>query len=192
MKLRRPDRNLAGAHATIGFGKIYVGRAEEPVAHIVEALRLSPRDTMAWMNIAGIASNRLGQWEQAIRWFRWSVEANRNYPVLHFALGAALAKLGRMDEAHSAVKAGLALNPAFTISRARAAWTAMSDDPTYLAQLEPVLDGMLKAGVPEQWPARRLNPAIIVKWMKEHTPNLPAVFDSTASARRGCRRSEAT
>jgi len=65
-------------------------------------------------------------------------------------LAAALAQLGRLDEAHSAVKAGLALNPAFTISRARAAWTAMSDDPTYLSQLEPICDGMRKAGVPEQ------------------------------------------
>ena len=25
--------------------------------------------------------------------------------------------------------------------------------------------------------ARRLNPAITVKWMKEHSPNLPVVFD---------------
>ena len=41
-----------------------------------------------------------------------------------------------MDEARSAVKAGLALNPDFTLSRARATYTAMSDDPTYLAQLE--------------------------------------------------------
>ena len=64
-------------------------------------------------------------------------------------LGAALAQLGRLDEAHSAVKAGLALYSAFTISRARAAWTAMSDDRTFLAQLEPILDGMRKAGVPE-------------------------------------------
>ena len=48
-------------------------------------------------------------------------------------MAAALAQLGRLDEAHSAVKAGLALNPTFTISRARASWTAMSDDPTYLA-----------------------------------------------------------
>ena len=63
---------------------------------------------------------------------------------------AALAQLGRLDEARSAVKAGLALNPTFTISRARAAWTAMSDDPTYLAQLEPILEGLRKAGVPEQ------------------------------------------
>ena len=48
------------------------------------------------------------------------------------------------------VKAGLALNPAFAISRARTAWTAMSDDPTYLAGLERILEGLRKAGVPEQ------------------------------------------
>ena len=30
--------------------------------------------------------------------------------------------------------------------------------------------------------ARRLNPAITVKWMKEHTPNLPAVFDGLSKA----------
>ena len=64
-------------------------------------------------------------------------------------MAAALAQLGRLDEAQSAVKVGLALNPAFTISRARAAWAAMSDNPTYLAQLEPILEGMRKAGLPE-------------------------------------------
>ncbi len=57
-------------------------------------------------------------------------------------------RLGRLDEARSAVKAGLALNPTFTISRARALWTARSDDPTYLAQV--ILEGLRKAGVPEQ------------------------------------------
>ena len=30
--------------------------------------------------------------------------------------------------------------------------------------------------------AHRLNPAITVKWMKEHTPNLPAVFDGLRKA----------
>jgi hypothetical protein len=64
-------------------------------------------------------------------------------------LAAALAQLGRIDEAHSAVKAGLALDPAFSISRARAARTARSDDPTYMAGLEPIHEGMRKAGVPE-------------------------------------------
>ena len=146
------DRNLASAHSFIGLGKIFIGRAEETEAHIAEALRLSPRDTMAyiWMTIAGVAKLHLGSWEQAVAWFRRAIEANRNYPLAYFRLAAALAQLGRLDEAHSAVKAGLALNPTFTISRARAAWTAMSDDPTYLAQLEPIFEGLRKAGVPEQ------------------------------------------
>jgi tetratricopeptide (TPR) repeat protein len=144
------DRNLASAHAFIGLGKIFIGRAEETEAHVAEALRLSPRDTLAylWMAFAGIAKNNLGSYEQAVAWFRRAIEANRNYP--HFRLAAALAQLGRLDEAGSAVKAGLALHPTFAISRARADWTAMSDDPTYLAQTELVLEGLRKAGVPEQ------------------------------------------
>jgi len=38
--------------------------------------------------------------------------------------------------------------PGLHASRARAGWTTRSDDPTYLAGAEPVLDGMRKAGVP--------------------------------------------
>ena len=146
------DRNLAAAHAQIGLGKDLIGRAEESEAHVVEAMRLSPRDTLAyvWMTFAGMAKNQLGSWEQAVAWFRRAIEANRNFPLAYFHLVAALAQLDRLDEAHSAVKAGLALNPDFTLSRARAAWTAQSDDPTYLAGLEPVFEGMRKAGVPEQ------------------------------------------
>ena len=83
-------------------------------------------------------------------WLRRSVEANRNYPPAHFQLAAALAHLGRLDEAHSAVKTGLTGGPSFAISRTRASWTAQSDDPTYLARLEPILDGLRKAGLPEE------------------------------------------
>jgi hypothetical protein len=43
------DRNLARAEGAIGFGKINIGRAEETEAHIAEALRLSPRDTTAFV-----------------------------------------------------------------------------------------------------------------------------------------------
>jgi TolB-like protein/class 3 adenylate cyclase len=145
------DRNLATAHSIVGMGKVFIGRAEETEAHISEALRLSPRDTMAysWMNIAGIAKNHLGLWEQAVAWFRRAIEANRNFPHPHFVLGVALAHLGRLDGAHSAVKAGLALNPDFSISRARANWVAMSDDPTYIAQNDRIYEGMRKAGIPE-------------------------------------------
>jgi tetratricopeptide (TPR) repeat protein len=124
------DRNLADAHVGVGLGKIYIGRAEEAEAHIGEALRLSPRDTMAfsWMGAAGLAKLHLGDIPQAATWFRRALEGNRNYAFANLGLAAALVQLGRLDEAHSAVKAGLALNPTFVVSRARASWTAMSDD----------------------------------------------------------------
>jgi TolB-like protein/class 3 adenylate cyclase len=146
------DRNLADAHAFIGLGKIFTGRAEEAEAHIDQALRLSPRDTSAyvWLTEAGIAKNHLSDCEQAVLWCRRAIEANRNYPEAHFHLAAALARLGRRDEARSAVIAGLALNPSFTVSRARINWTAMSDDPTHRQQLAPIFKGLRVAGLPEQ------------------------------------------
>jgi TolB-like protein/Tfp pilus assembly protein PilF len=146
------DRNLAEAHAYIGFGKMLIGRGEETEADIVEALRLSPRDGKAhiWEEFAGLAMLHLGRYEQGVAWFRRAIEVNRNYSHTHFELAIALAQLGRIDGAHSAVKAGLALNPDFTIARYRATWAAMSDDPTYLAQLEPMFEGLRKAGMPEE------------------------------------------
>ena len=146
------DRNLANARALIGMAKIFVGRAEETEADVVEALRLSPRDTLAyvWMTFVGLAKNQLGSWEQAVLWCRRAVEANRNFPQTHFSLALALAQLGRLEEARSATKAGHALDPTFAISRTRAASSAMSDNPTYLSQLEPIFDGLRKAGLPEK------------------------------------------
>jgi TolB-like protein/class 3 adenylate cyclase len=146
------DRNLADAHAYIGLGKIFTGRAEEAEGHINDALRLSPRDmsAYAWLTEAAIAKNHLGECEQAVLWCRRAIEANRNYPEAHFHLATALARLGRLDEARSAVKSGLALNPSFTVSIAVINWTAMSDDPIHPQQLAPIFEGLRMAGLPEQ------------------------------------------
>jgi tetratricopeptide (TPR) repeat protein len=145
------DKNLAAAHGCIGLGKLYVGRPEETEAHIVEALRLSPRDTLAYayMQFVGVAKIFLGVDDQAVAWLRRSIESNRNFPQSHFYLAVALARLGRLDEARSAVKAGLALNPALTVSRLGTTLTTASDDPTFLAGCERLLDGLRKAGMPE-------------------------------------------
>ncbi len=143
------NRNLADAHAAIGLAKFVMGRGEETEGHVREALRLSPRDTFAfaWMVIAGAAKLGLGADEEAVARFRRALEINRNFPRAHFFLAAALAQLGRLDEAQATTQAGLALDPTFTISRHRRA-TAASDNPTFLAQRERIYDGLRKAGVP--------------------------------------------
>jgi tetratricopeptide (TPR) repeat protein len=143
------DRNLATAHAYIGLGKLTLGRGEETEGHMLEALRLSPRDVMAWhwMFMAGAAKLQLGSDEEAVAWERRSIDANRNIPLAHFYLAVALVHLGRFDEARTAAQAGLAIDPTFTIRRWRD--VAMSDNPMFLAQRERIRDGLHKAGVPE-------------------------------------------
>jgi hypothetical protein len=59
-----------------------------------------------------------------------------------------LALLGRVAEASEACATGLRLMPGYNISRFRA--ESISDNPVYLAQREKVLEGMRKAGVPEE------------------------------------------
>ena len=143
------DRNLAGAHALIGQNKLFIGRAEETEAHVLEALRLSPRDPWAyvWLLTAGFAACLLGRNEEAASWFRRSIEANRNFALCRFIYATVLANAGRMDEARSELAAGLALDPYFSIANFRLAVT--SDNPQYLAQRAKVIDDMRRAGVPE-------------------------------------------
>src|SRR6516165_6696283 len=99
------------------------------------------------MAFAGLAKFQLGADEEAVAWFRRSIEANRNLPLAHFHLAAALAMLGQLDEARAAAQAGLTLQPNFTIRRFRA--NPYGDNPGYLAKRERVYEGMRLAGVPE-------------------------------------------
>jgi len=145
------NRNLPLAHFLIGYGKLFLGRPEETEPHIAEALRLSPRDAgaYAWLFTVGVAKLALGSNEQAVAWFRRSIDANRNFPHAHFFRASALAQLDRLDDARAAVNAGLVLNPAYTITRDRALWTWVSNDPKFLDQLDLFFDGLRRAGAPE-------------------------------------------
>jgi TolB-like protein/class 3 adenylate cyclase/Flp pilus assembly protein TadD len=143
------NRNLAMAHAMIGFGKFIAGRNDETEGHVLEALRISPRDIGAWnwMYIAGAAKFYAGCDEEAVVWFNRSIELNPNMAAARFWLAAALARLGRLEDAREAARAGLELNPSFTIARLRS--MAISDNAVYLAGREHAYEGMRLAGVPE-------------------------------------------
>ena len=146
------DRNLAPAHAVIGARKMYVGRAEETEAHVQEALRLSPRDTAAhyWLTLAGIAKSFLGLHEEAVDRLRRSMEVNRNNPLTHIYLAAALAILGRLEEARAAARDALVLNPQLTIARTRAFFASYTNNPVNIAGRERIIEGLRKAGLPEK------------------------------------------
>ena len=143
------DRNMAGAHALIGQNKVFIGLAEQTKSHVLEALRLSPRDPWAyvWLLTAGFAACLLGRDEDAASWFRQSIEANRNFALCRFIHATVLANRGRMDEARSELAAGLALDPGFTIANFQSA--VSSDNPLYLQQRARIINDMRRAGIPE-------------------------------------------
>jgi TolB-like protein len=143
------NRNLAHAHAYIGWAKFLLGRAAETEAHVDAAFRLSPRDTFAyhWFQFVALAKFQLGGYEEAVEWFRRSKEANRNYPIASFHLAAALGQLGKLTEAHMAVRDGLALNPGFSVRRFRS--HRSSENPVFLDCHYRICEGLLLAGAPE-------------------------------------------
>jgi TolB-like protein/Tfp pilus assembly protein PilF len=140
----------AEAHSVIGEAKLFLGRGAETEAHMEEALRLSPHDVMAsrWLSTIAFSKLQIEADAEALRWFRRSIEVNRNYPIAHFGLATALALLNSLDEAKSAARAGLALDPTFTIRRFRDGLS--TDNPTYLAKRVRIYEGMRLAGVPEE------------------------------------------
>ena len=142
------DRNLAPSYSAIAWAKPMLGRAEETEDHIVQAFRLSPRDTFTsvWCRVAGEAKLGLGRSDEAVAWLRRAVEANPMYAMAQFTLAAALAQQGKNAEARAAAGAGLAINPSFSLRRFREA--SYSDHPTYLAYREHIYLGLRKAGVP--------------------------------------------
>ena len=94
-----------------------MGRAAETEAmsskRFASLLAISVPST--WLLSLGLAKLQLTADAEAVSWFLRSIEANRNHPLAHFWLAAALALLGSLNEARAAAKAGLALNPSFTI-----------------------------------------------------------------------------
>ncbi|MBV9566210.1 MAG: winged helix-turn-helix domain-containing protein [Bradyrhizobium sp.] len=143
------DPNLADAHGFIGLGKYQSGQSQEVEGHIQEALRISPRDTRAflWYMFVGLAKLSVHLDREAVDWFRRSLELNRNHALSHFHFAIALALVGDLKEARSIAKAGLVLDPGFTIRRYQI--NAKGDNPVYLARRQRYFEGLRLAGVPE-------------------------------------------
>jgi PilZ domain len=77
------DRNLAAAHRYIGVAKYFIDRGEETETHVLESLRLSPRDNArAWTTGTGFAQLTPGVNEQPVARFRRAVDTK---PILPFS-----------------------------------------------------------------------------------------------------------
>jgi adenylate cyclase len=143
------DPNNAYALALGSYRKMYLGRADEGLAGVETALRLSPRDlNVPWwqFNMCFLHAN-LAHWDQAIPWCEKSIAGNPQVYFPFVMLAAANAWAGRDTEAKEAAAQLQKVLPGFTVQT----WAARhsSGDPTYNAQDQRIIEGLRKAGVPE-------------------------------------------
>ncbi len=64
-------------------------------------------------------------------------------------LAAAFAWTGRDADARTAVAELLKLKPGYTVQQSLSNIKRLSDNPTYLRELQPILEGQRRAGLPE-------------------------------------------
>jgi TolB-like protein/DNA-binding winged helix-turn-helix (wHTH) protein/tetratricopeptide (TPR) repeat protein len=144
------DRNNALAYAIAGLHKAYVGRGDEGIAYLETALRLNPRDGSVpnWQYFICHIHNLLGRWEKAIEWCNKSIVGNPELTYPLFGLATAHAWAGHEAEAKDAVARILKAIPGFTMQKV---WQAdkFSDDPIFKAQYTRAVDGLRRAGLPE-------------------------------------------
>ena len=137
--------NDAVSHYFLGSVLCRAGRAEEAIPHFDQAMRLSPRDIFitAMLTHRAFALFDLERYEEALEWAR-RARLSPNPRTMTFAIFAAvLSKLGRKDEARTAVNDLLAHAPGLTYTRYR---ENLFGTPKVMARLAGVLR---EAGLPE-------------------------------------------
>jgi len=149
------DRNFALAYAHKGNELTFVGRPQEAPALVEQAIRLSPYDPSIaifhW--IIGRAHFFTGHYEEAIQWFRKSIEARPNlwfswlYLVSAYALADMLDEAIRgLDEFNRRFPA-----PAWTLTVVEDRESANPNNhPAVVAARGKFHEGLLRAGMPER------------------------------------------
>ena len=150
------DPSLADAYGHMGFVLRRLGEFQASLESIDKAIWLSPHDPFRSLWYADKAGSYLAlkQYDQAIESARRSVAINPNNAGSYFYLPVALALAGQESQAHEALERYVALPEA---RKTLAAWKRMrpqfvnaNTDPRYVQYYDLLLDGLRKAGLPEE------------------------------------------
>lgn len=148
------DRNFALAYAHKGNELIFVGRPAEAPELVDQAIRLSPHDPSIgifhW--IIGRAKFFAGHYDQAIPWFRKSIETRSNLWFNRLYLVSAYALVDAPDEAVQGLEEFNRRfpTPACTLALVRQQESANpNSNPAVVAGRNKFHEGLRRAGMPE-------------------------------------------
>ncbi len=138
--------NLSIAHGIQSCAFAFLGRSKEALAAAKRANRGSPRDPERYMWNIGItlANFAAERYEDCVEAAERAVLLQPNFYGGHFIQAAALAHLGRIEEARQAVQRALEVMPRLTLKNT-------ARNPMFVRErdVEQMLDGLRQAGVPD-------------------------------------------
>ncbi len=136
--------NFAMAHGFMGGNQAILGDFAAARTHLDMARRLSPRDPSAglWQVLYNIGLFEAERYDDGVKGADEAIRSNPDFAALYRQRAAALVKLGRMDEARDDIKQVLRLDPGCTLK-------IMRETP-FWRDVEPFLDALRKAGLPEE------------------------------------------
>jgi tetratricopeptide (TPR) repeat protein len=145
--------SFSACYAVLCEANNFLGRPEKCIEYADKAIRLSPRDPFLAGFYAEKAWALLMQQrdDQAIEWGRRTLAMIPENSIQQALLTSALALTGREAEAREALQRYLSLKgtTSKTIAQFRAPHRAMSDSPKWLAYSDRLIEGLRRAGMPE-------------------------------------------
>jgi adenylate cyclase len=146
---------MVDAYGNLGWSYHDLGQFEKSLESFDKAIRLSPRDPslIYWYNGKQSVLFSLKQYDQAIEFARRAIAIKpSDFAFPHVTLIAALALAGHDAEAREALKRYLALFPSG--NKTTTAWKANLNEgvtnPSLLEANDRLIEGLRKAGMPEQ------------------------------------------
>ena len=138
--------SLALAHYGLGATLVFSGRAEEGIPHLTAAIRLSPHDPNMGSFLVRLADAAyfLKRYEEAAEWARRALQQPNFQWSRYTVLIAALAQLGRLEEARTCIQQLQVKRPNTSIAFVRE--THLFGDTASFAHY---LDGLRMAGLPD-------------------------------------------
>ena len=148
------DPSIAEAYGGLGETYRAIGQYEKAIKFLDRAIELlSPQnqDLAFWYAGKGRAYFGLQQYDQTIEWTRRAIAINPNLEgPLFIILAAALALTGHEAEARDAQQRGAALSKVKNVAMAKAFAPPPSADPRVRASFDRAIEGLRKAGLPEE------------------------------------------
>ena len=135
--------NFAAAHGYLGWALAFGGQSEQAIAHLKEAIRMSPHDPQNAIFNTGlaIAHYLAGRFAEAVEYSRETLQQRSAFTAGHRIYCASLAQNGQIDEAREALAALKEVHPDLSI-----AWIEQNV-PYTAAPMAKFLEGMRKAGL---------------------------------------------